>query len=603
MTQARHVRRVHLRAPSDELVRRGALLLEDALRTAALPGADAGRSYVVRRLDVGAIDPHESPSALSARIEQRFRALCAAAVPAASPRAASAPAVYFADPVEPLVLLAEHAARGAGEPPWFVRLAVPRRRPDHGPRESLRAALATAAFDLAPPAVIALVEALLARGALAPLLSALEPRDGPLLLRALGVSEPASLAPVPVAPRAGPLDLPEDLPRAWQPPDAALDGPAGALAPGFQLAFRAWAPRWGPADARSVWLAALGLLARSAARFTDPQLALRAQRLAGWAAGGPGAGAARARPELAGSSPGLGAPRPSDAADFPEASAAFQESSAVFPEAPAAFQRSSADFPEAPAASQRSSADFPEAPAASQRSSADFQEASAAFQESSANFQEASAGAPSHVAAGELAGEAGVAEPPEAPPPWTSFGGLLFLVPVLERLGVPAFLEQHPALADAGFPLHLLAHVAAHLGAPSDDPLLLALGEPPCRLPDVAAALPAAALDLLAPAALPPAAALSPAAALPPMRGADLLAVFRRAARRYSRRVASMGLRTLVARPARVVSSRTHIDLVLDIQRVDLRIRRTGLDLDPGFVPWLGRVLHFHYRHGEESWA
>ena len=38
----RRVRTVHLSAPTDGLLRRGELLLEDALHTAALPAADGG---------------------------------------------------------------------------------------------------------------------------------------------------------------------------------------------------------------------------------------------------------------------------------------------------------------------------------------------------------------------------------------------------------------------------------------------------------------------------------------------------------------------------------------------------------------------------------
>ena len=74
MTELRHVRRVSLRAPNEALVRRGALLLEDALRTASWPLASPGAVTVVRRLDVGRIDPEEAPAALSLRIEERLAA-------------------------------------------------------------------------------------------------------------------------------------------------------------------------------------------------------------------------------------------------------------------------------------------------------------------------------------------------------------------------------------------------------------------------------------------------------------------------------------------------------------------------------------------------
>jgi hypothetical protein len=34
---------------------------------------------------------------------------------------------------------------------------------------------------------------------------------------------------------------------------------------------------------------------------------------------------------------------------------------------------------------------------------------------------------------------------------------------------------------------------------------------------------------------------------------------------------------------------------------VSLAVRRAGLDLDPGWVPWFGRVVGFHY--GRVPWT
>ena len=37
------------------------------------------------------------------------------------------------------------------------------------------------------------------------------------------------------------------------------------------------------------------------------------------------------------------------------------------------------------------------------------------------------------------------------------------------------------------------------------------------------------------------------------------------------------------------------IDIEFPAASLDLRIRRAGFDINPGFVPWLGRIVHFHY--------
>ena len=70
--------------------------------------------------------------------------------------------------------------------------------------------------------------------------------------------------------------------------------------------------------------------------------------------------------------------------------------------------------------------------------------------------------------------------------------------------------------------------------------------------------------------------------------------------RRWCRLRARIGLADLVRRPGRVIATRTHIDVFFDPRHVEMRVRRAGLDLDPGWVPWLGRVVLFHYEQPPE---
>ncbi len=51
-----------------------------------------------------------------------------------------------------------------------------------------------------------------------------------------------------------------------------------------------------------------------------------------------------------------------------------------------------------------------------------------------------------------------------------------------------------------------------------------------------------------------------------------------------------------LAQQARLRATETHLDLDLATDSVDLALRLSGLDLDPGWVPWLGRVVAFHYK-------
>jgi hypothetical protein len=170
----------------------------------------------------------------------------------------------------------------------------------------------------------------------------------------------------------------------------------------------------------------------------------------------------------------------------------------------------------------------------------------------------------------------------------SEFAGLCFLLPVLEALTFPEFLERNPALIDCNFPAALLCLIGMRVGLRPDDPLVLALTG--CTGRSVAPPgpqLPSAARELLV---------------HPKPRGRmdSLELVWVTALRRYCRRRARIGLASLIRRPGFVAASRTHLDVFFDLAAADVRVRRSGLDIDPGWVPWLGRVVRFHYLHPDE---
>ena len=65
--------------------------------------------------------------------------------------------------------------------------------------------------------------------------------------------------------------------------------------------------------------------------------------------------------------------------------------------------------------------------------------------------------------------------------------------------------------------------------------------------------------------------------------------------RRWCRRQARIGLASLVCRSGRVKPSLTHLQIGFELAEADLRVRRMALDVDPGWVVWLGRVVSFQY--------
>ncbi len=145
----------------------------------------------------------------------------------------------------------------------------------------------------------------------------------------------------------------------------------------------------------------------------------------------------------------------------------------------------------------------------------------------------------------------------------TQAGGLLFLWPLLQRVG---FVEWDAAHPDAWMAMQVLQLALQRTRVPKDDPawaLLASLRHAPHALP--------------APGSEP-----------------DSQAWLRRC-RRYSRRVLNIGLASLVVRPARLRWSETHIDVHFHPKQADLRVRRAGLDIDFGWVDALQRVVGFHF--------
>lgn len=52
---------------------------------------------------------------------------------------------------------------------------------------------------------------------------------------------------------------------------------------------------------------------------------------------------------------------------------------------------------------------------------------------------------------------------------------------------------------------------------------------------------------------------------------------------------------SLLAIPARIYATHTHLDVILPLEAIALPVRLAGLDFDPGWLPRWGRVVLFHY--------
>jgi hypothetical protein len=169
----------------------------------------------------------------------------------------------------------------------------------------------------------------------------------------------------------------------------------------------------------------------------------------------------------------------------------------------------------------------------------------------------------------------------------TAAAGLYFLLHALRQLGIADALAASPALAEAGFAAHILKRLAAHARVAAHDPIHHCLE---LETEDFSADGPFTDARVW-PSDWPAV----------PLRGDGraLLRTWSLAVRRWCRRTAGVTVRDIVTRHGEVWLTRTDLDVTLPMAGLDVRIRRVGLDIDPGWVPWLGRlgrVVRFHYR-------
>jgi hypothetical protein len=160
----------------------------------------------------------------------------------------------------------------------------------------------------------------------------------------------------------------------------------------------------------------------------------------------------------------------------------------------------------------------------------------------------------------------------------TAWGGLLYLLNTAADAGLPDALGEPPFL---GRPVPWLVHQLGVRLVPAmpDDPAVLALSglDPELATDDEPPdGREAAALDDCAARWCATTAARLRPAPSEPVTDAELV-------------------RRVTRRDAVVVREPGWVEVTLALDDVDLDVRRAGLDLDPGWVWWLGQVVRFGY--------
>jgi len=601
-------------------VRRGVTILEDAFHTASLPWAHGGRLVIVRSLSVGKIHPRQSSASVAIAIERSLRGLSSVAVHAESPNASAQPAVYFRDDAEPLIRLAVRLARGETPSDWFWPLAARPWKPGMDRQTAIAVLFGQVMRTNAGPAAgIHMMDQLVRHHAIDSVLSSLEPASGNRLLGHFGWAAPSISTQVP---SLTPEPIPETIHSRWRP------------------VLQRWIARWAPTDARSVWLAAVALTAERPGRVLDANLIRRAERLV---------------TAIADTDRVAERERMAETVDRRATATADEEIAPCIRRSPSLdrddVQRvSKRDIASPEGTDMRRVAEQDPSgvvndPSIGSHTVAARENAPPSMLDTSGALNDASAKlatgrhhpppkvihSPAQLDSHELILEEGL---------HFSGCGLFFLVPLMVRLGIESFLRADPRWIEDEFPIRLLCYVARQLEMPADDLLtaVFEVAEPesspdhidfvaptawrewlfdsehPWQLSkiegseDVQTLLDASGEFVLAhwrgsrPKSLSELlqdTSLTEGPMLKPQAETELVfAAWLAAIRGWCRRYAEMELEEIVCRPGHIVWTPTHIDVSFDQEQVDVRIRKAGLDIDPGWVPWLGRVIYFHYLYG-----
>jgi hypothetical protein len=160
----------------------------------------------------------------------------------------------------------------------------------------------------------------------------------------------------------------------------------------------------------------------------------------------------------------------------------------------------------------------------------------------------------------------------------TEWGGLLFLLATAADAGIPDTVIDDPVFA--GRPLPWVLHgVAVWLGLPAADPAVAAFaGTDPAEWPRWKSNWAPTPQENHKLSAITQRWVVATAAALD-ADGRDPHNVVTGVLRRRGLIHYQLGW----------------VDVELDLDQVDVAVRRAGLDLDPGWVPWLGTVVRFVY--------
>jgi hypothetical protein len=556
---ARHVCRSRLRVAPGSPQHSLTFLMQEALRLASLPGENEGRVYYFRQVCVTGLLGCDDRAAWLEGFQHSLADLATRAVHGADPGSNSSDAVFFQNGAEALEILLQRLVdrREIGE--WFWPLLTGRGQESP---------------DI--PGVIDLL------------------RDSPASWLAVAAAIFASgrLEPVPLL-----AAIPTARAQAWlQDLDGSQAEPPAPAAPCWSSQAREAVGQslrvFGPQDSRVLWLATLATLLTSPGDLATGTTVWRArfalrQLVLGNSSQLPQAGIEDSAAASTTTDSRISSAA-DERADETAARAPIEESRApIGPGKDLGDQaniRMAEDEPESGQTPWPSGLEKPERSdetqdgftAGTPRGAPETARAMLGPHPSATRNTEVAGAAP-----GSGAGPASQTHCAGLP---TLAAGLFFLLNVLQRIELPRALSSGLAWEHPDFAPRLLARLAAYARVREDDPAL-------CWIHSLIVTPTDSTSPVSASAWWP--ANLRCSERVVFLDG--LLRIWAVAARRWCWRAAKIRANDVVTRAGIFSANRTDVDVSLPLDTADIRIRRAGLDLDPGWLPWFGRVVRFHY--------
>ncbi|MGA1870575.1 MAG: hypothetical protein ACMUJM_18725 [bacterium] len=668
-------RRVHmlkLRAGCEEDIRHGAIIMEDALRTASLPGLPKNGLLLIKRLSLGKFSARLNSAMLARHIDSHILALRPQIINAEKPDQPEANEVWFEDEIQPFVILASLLAHDVQPRAWYWRRAVAGWSPQMSKEKALKHIVYMASkTELRAAAAAIIVDRMINEANAYLFLHILQPQDGQALLNISGLSQPQYYF-VKYREKA---EL-KDTPSLYK-----------CLALPWKDTLRFWITHWGKDDSRSVWLANCALILLNATGTTSSVARVIAE------ASTPKKSRVEALPQrieeetatqevaigIKDEQMKLAETQKSHKERIPQAALGIETVSsdeALIPEGGASvtWQQLEESITFHPGALVIDQSPFlaTETHGAARVINGGYKDVKKEFPKSrngidkeyanEARYKDVKAELPKseNCLDKQYALEVGyknIKEKFHKSPNYldkqyadtlawdiqgtpSDYAGFPFLISILEWLGIRDILTRHPHLADQNLPAAILWGCVDMLGINHDDPICQFLpkllpistdqplpfvapsawlkfclpatekfsplaiqrvrGKPGLRLfYEASGQILLACVIKTIPARIRSLAQDHPLKILPiaePMTDMDLIIDgFLQAIEHFLDYYVHIDLHDLITRPGRIATTRTHLDVTFNLDQVDLSIRKAGLDIDPGWVDWLGRIILFHY--------